>query len=221
VPTVWTDWKQDGHTLDVTLHQSEPTYRLVMPLVVTFKDGTKKERDVVFDSVSTPLNLTADRPVLAAELDPDHETFHSTPELDAEMKDLSVYWQVDCFNPLLQKTQSSDAMLTDALAKLPNPDRYGAEFLLRFTLGGNLRREGKNAEAKAELEKALACPVRRADFVPIAFLRLALIAKSLGQPAEVDRCLDAMMSAEATLKYSSSAVERARQLFPGREFGGL
>lgn len=218
LPTVWTEWKQSGSAVEVTLRQTEPAYHLQLPLVVRFKDGSRLEKELEFADASHSLSLPTKKQVLSVELDPDHETLHSTPELDAKMRDWKDYAQLDYVNRRISNPVDPEKTALAGLAHLPTPDRFGTEFLLRFTLGGVYRGQDKNAEAKEQLEKALACPVRKEEFVPLAYLRLARAYQGLGNTAEVQRCLNAMVAAEATLRFPSGAVPRARQLFPDIKF---
>ncbi len=218
IPTVWTGWEQTASLVKVSLHQNKLGFRLKMPLVVRFKDGTSISKDVAFSELTAAIQLSVSKAVLSVDLDPDHETLHSTPELDAQMIDLKEFARVDFIFGLMSEHPDSEATLKSGLAHLPRPDKFGTEFLLRFTLGGIYRGAGKNVEAKAELERALSCPVRKAEFVPIAYLRLARAYEALGDLPAVERCLNAMASAEATLKFPSGALARAKQLFPDHPF---
>lgn len=214
LPVVWTTWNQTGDAITVDLHQSNPLYHLHMPLVLTFKDGATKRRNVDFDTESASVTIKDTRSLLSAELDPNHETLHSTPKLRDRAKALQTYEQVDFFDSLLGKRLERNQALIDALDNLPKPDKYGVEFHLRFTLGGNLRTQGKLKEAREQLERALACPVRNDDFVPLAYLRLAIIANAEKQPDQVKRYLQEMQASESKLTYPSGAIGRAKTLFP-------
>ncbi|MEA2552497.1 MAG: hypothetical protein QOJ65_673, partial [Fimbriimonadaceae bacterium] len=181
-------------------------------------DGSATKMEVEFAEAARVIHLDLKKDVISVELDPDHETLHSTPLLDAKMHDLKDYARVDYIRRLLKDPPDAKQIVTDALTRLPHPDRFGTEFLLRFSLGGILRGEEKNAEAKEQLERSLACPVRKEEFVPLAYLRLARANEALGNKAQVERCLDAMVSAEATLRWPSGSLRRAKQLFPDHRF---
>lgn len=218
LPTVWTEWKQNGDQLAVQLMQSAPAFRLKMPLVIRYKDGSTQTREVAFDSTEQPLALSTKKAVLSVSLDPDHETLHSTPELDAKFHDLKDFAMADYLTNFVKDPPNAEQLMLNGLKNLPKPDRFATEFLLRYTLGGIYRAGNRNAEAKDQLEKALACPVRYNEFVPSAYLRLARANDALGNKEAVQSCLDAMVASEATLQYPSGAIRRAHQVFPDLKF---
>src|SRR6185369_3777184 len=97
---------------------------------------------------SNAMTLSVKSAVLSVELDPDHETLHSTPELDAKIRNWKDYAQLDYVNRRISNPVDTEKTALDGLAHLPSPDRFGTEFLLRFTLGGYYRGVNKNAEAR-------------------------------------------------------------------------
>jgi hypothetical protein len=218
LPTVWTEWKQTESTLSVSLRQTAPAYQLRLPLVVRFKDGSRLEKEISFADTSHEITLAVKKSVLSVELDPDHETLHSTPELDALMHDWKDFAQIDYVNRRISDPVDPEKTALAGLSRLPSPDRFGTEFLLRYALGGVYRGQDKNQGAKEQLEKALACPVRIEKFVPLAYLRLARANEFLGNKDQIQKCLDGMISAESRLPYPSGAVAQAKKLYPGYHF---
>ncbi len=218
IPTVWTRFSQSNGKVTIDLHQKAPTFHMHLPLVVTTRDGNTKTQWVDFNQESQTIVIDESRPVLSAALDPDHETLHSTPEMDEYWQANRVYAEVDLFQAMLGKRATANGLLEDELKNLPSPDKAGTEFLLRFTLSGNLRVQGKLKEAKEQLQMALACPVRKAEFVPLAFLRLAVIAQTEKDYPMAKLYVDSMVAAESQLKFPSGAIERAKVFFPNLQF---
>jgi hypothetical protein len=163
------------------------------------------------------MTMSVSKNVLSVDLDPDHETLHSTPMLNDKMIAWKDYAMIDYVRRQISNPPDSEKLALDGLSRLPSPDKYGVEFLLRFSLAGIYRTAQKNAESKEQLEKALACPVRKDDFVPIAFLRLARVNEALGNKAEIQSNLDDMVSAESKLRHPTGTLPRARQLFPNHK----
>ncbi len=83
-PVLSSEWKQSGDTVQLTLHQSKPTYILRLPVVLEFKDGTQLKREFDLSTESKSFQVPVDGLVSAVKVDPDWEVFHSTPELEAE-----------------------------------------------------------------------------------------------------------------------------------------
>lgn len=220
-PVAWVDWKQDGDKLLVTLCQKEPTYHLDMPMVIQFKDGSQKVVRAEWSATTRTLTVPLRKPVIRVVLDPDHETFHSTPELEAELQANKLFWTFDVEERYEGKTTLDKSALLKGLDSIVQPDSHGSEFLLRFTLSGLLRREKNYAEAERELLQALNCAARTPDFLPHVYLRLAANAKDLGRSEEVRKWLDKLVVAESVLDYQTDAYVQARSRFPDFTFPEL
>jgi hypothetical protein len=146
--------------------------------------------------------------VITVQLDPNYEVLHATPELIAQAWDLRIYTEAS-FARMRNDDKAAEEKYLAALAALPRPDVHGAEFLVRSGYGDLLRRTNRLKEAKAQLELAVTCAVRKPTVLPWAYLRLALINRVLGDEESAQR---AAAQAEAADKKVDGGTGIAAEL---------
>ena len=98
------------------------------------------------------------------------------------------------------------------LEQAPTPDLYGVRFMLEYGLAKALFSQNRFAEAKGQLQAALANPTRRAETLSWAYLQLAPIAKKLNDQSTLRWAVDAATTADAAAGGRTGAAEQARRL---------
>lgn len=204
-------WAQTAGSLNCTIEQAAPFYRLTLPLQIEFGNGETIIREVRLAGGRTSLSLPVSRRVIAVSLDPHYQVFHSTPELRARAEALS-YWARADLLWLNGRADESLKVLQDGLQHLPEADPYGAEFMLRFQIGTIQRGAGRFDEMRREYELALSCPVRWDEYLPRIYLRLGELAKRQGDLQRVRWAVRNVESAERRLGRETGASRAARLL---------
>lgn len=205
-------WKQESKTLRGTITQQPPFYLASVEIEAANTDGSRRTtRTVEITGTQTEFVWKLDFQVKSVELDPHFLVLHWTPEYQAEATDLAEYTKAN-----LKRTQGKfDEAQKDflsALERIPSPDRYGAEFTVRYGLARVLMSQKKWSEARTQLETAVACPTRRAEILPRAYLQLARAAKELKDEVTLKRAVNAAISADSAIGGRTGVTSEAHAL---------
>ncbi len=215
VPQLVINWEQKGRALKCRITQQSPAYRLAMPLEIKFENGSALTRTVEIAGAQTALALTVRQAVRSVELDPHYTVFHSDPELKAEAEDFR-YWVRGNLHRINGREEEGLKVLTEGLQHLPEADPYGVEFMLRFHVAAILRSRNQPDEAERQLELALESPSRVAEFLPVAYLRIAEIEKGKGNVERLGWAVMKVRSSEQALGHDLGFYRKAKQLLEAR-----
>jgi hypothetical protein len=147
-----------------------------------------------------------------ASLDPSYSRLRWTPEYRAEAVALAGYTR----GRLAEGAAARLAIWSQALKELREPDPFAAGYQLHAAMGAILASERRWAEARVHLEAGLARPTRVPDRVPLTYLRLANVARELGDAALMRRSAEMAISTDAAVGNRSGAAAQARALLEGR-----
>ncbi|MBS1718268.1 MAG: hypothetical protein JSS72_11110 [Armatimonadetes bacterium] len=192
-PMLDLNWKTEGKGITGVLRQSAPVYRLRVPLRIEYGDGSAEVCYIETNELETPLRIEVTKPVAKVEVDPLYEIPHYTPESLAACQARALLTRANYLR-WGGKAAEAKAVYESVLKNLPSPDPYGVEFGARAALG-YLAHGSDPAEARKQLELALACPVRLDRSIARCYLYLADAYQKLG---DKDR---ARWAAEACLSY--------------------
>lgn len=213
-PVLTSSFVQKDGRLVVTLKQTEPNYRLKLPLEIKFADSSAKVREIELDKPEKTFEFDERAPVAAVTVDPDFMVYHATPEMMARAAALGT-WATGYFLTYRGKNDDAEKALLNALKKVPSPDPYGVEYSVESTLGGIYFREGKLDLAKERYEKSLRCAVRDPATLPWTYLRLAQIARDQKDLEAMKSLLANAESADASLTSKSGAAFDITQMRGG------
>lgn len=214
LPILSMGWTQADGRLTCVLTQSEPYFRLEVPLQVEYPDGTAVVHSAGITEGRTEIELPAAGTVHSVRLDPHFTILHATPEQWAEAESrrfvtrAKLLWEDDDVDQAL-------AVLRDGLEEVPEPDVWGVEFLTRLHIGWIHQEAGRLDEASAEYDLALGCAIRPADHVARLYLNLAALARERGDEARVRWAAKNVLTAEASLGTETEAGREARVLLEG------
>jgi hypothetical protein len=209
---VWElEWTQGRGRLRGRVTQRPAHFRApAVELLIEGAGGEKLSRRISIAGARTefdwPLKFTA----RAVVLDPLFEVLHYTPETFAEASALAPYTRADRLIAD-EKYYQARAHLKAALAGAPREDAHGLRFMLEYGLARVARARKEWKTARAHFEAALAAPVKRAELLPIIYLRLADVARSLRDKELMRRALDAAVAADAATGDRVATTE-ARQM---------
>src|SRR6185295_15879052 len=107
-----------------------------------------------------------------------------------------------------------------ALARVSEPDVYGATFLMTNTLARLAEDRHDWKSAAALVERAIASPTRRPDILPFTYLRLARVSQQLGRWERVAFAARAALAADAAAgSLAGVSAECERLLSEARKHG--
>ena len=189
-PHLWIEWSQKGSSVQGTLHQSDPPYRLHVPISVTTSDGSTVTLKLRLDGSTADFQHNIKGVVTTVLIDPNFEVLHYTPELEERAKAMlpvtNVVWSV------FSGGTKSAALLEHGLKANVSPDRYGVAFRLHYYRATSLSRSKKYEEAAREITVALECPTRDETLMPRCYELMSNVYKEL---EDLDRATWAANSA--------------------------
>jgi hypothetical protein len=204
-------WEQSGGRLRVRVTQTPAHFRATaVELRAEGAGGERLSRTVAIAGARTEFDWPVGFRARAVALDPLFEVLHYTPETFAEAVALAPYTRADRMIGD-GKFYQARAGLKAALARAPQADPHGLRFMLEYGLGRVARARKEWRTARAHFEAALAAPVTRAEMLPILYLRLADVARSLRDKELMRRALEAAVAADAATGDSIATTE-ARQM---------
>lgn len=204
-------WKQDGGVVRGTIIQPAPYYQAAIEMEATGSDDRRLVRTIEVSGPRTEFTWRVGLAVKTVTLDPHFLTLRWTPEYRAEATALLRYTRGDL---RLSQGQVVEAYneFKDALAQMPERDRYGLRFMLEYGLAQSLIDQNKMDEARPHIHAALASPVRRADILPWVYVQMATVAKSLNDEVTLRWAANAVVNAEDAAGSRTGAVEQVRSL---------
>jgi hypothetical protein len=204
-------WKQEGSLIKGVITQSAPTYTVRLDLEVQGNRRQPERHTVDVFGPRTEFTLPAQFRVRSVTLDPHYLVLRWTPEYRAEAMALAGYTRGSL---RIRDGQLIEAEkeFQDALKQAALPDLYGARFMLENGLARVRISQKKWREAKSHLEIALANPTRRADVLPTTYLRLATVAKELGDDVLLRRAVKSAIATDAAVGNSTGVADAARAL---------
>ncbi len=166
VPSLSVDWKQSGGWVEGVLHQSDPFYRLRVPVAVASSSGSVALVNVNLSGDSATFRIRVDGTATDVKIDPDFTILHYSPDLmdraTAMIPATKVEWGVFSGSAI-------DGLIDSGLTECTNPDRFGVGFKLHSYKARQLNLQ-KNYDASArELGLALACPSRIEEMLPACY----------------------------------------------------
>ncbi|MFP5331827.1 MAG: M1 family aminopeptidase, partial [Acidimicrobiia bacterium] len=176
IPVLTLDWAQEGDQLACVVTQSEPHFRLVVPLQIELADGSAHTHLVEVRDEKASVTLEVDRAVHRVTLDPHFTTLHATPAAWEEavarrfVTRGKLLWDDDEFEQALD-------VFRDGIDELTAADEWGIECLTRTHIGWLHQSQGRLEEATAQYDLALACAVRPDDCLPRLYVNIATVAK--------------------------------------------
>ena len=207
--------RPSGRTVRGEIRQADTTYGAVLE-VEARGAGRSEIRSLMARGSVTPFEWTFPFSVETVELDPHYRVLRWTDELRSFATALTGYTRADWDRRFGDRPRAIE-QFRKALDSLPAPDSHGAEFLLRLGLARSLAAGADTGGARAQLDSALAAPLRPAELLPFAYLELARIALRSGDAIALRRAVAAVASAEAGGGVRTSAgLQALRLLAPPR-----
>ena len=211
IPVLSLEWSQEDDRLTCVVSQSEPHFRLVLPLQVEWSDGSARMYSIELVDEESRMEIVAESTVHDVRLDPHFTVLHATPSIWAEAEARRFVTR----GVLLREDDDFDQaldMFRRGLAALPEPDVWGIECLTRIHIGGLHQDQGRLEEASAEYERALACAIRPADSLGRLYLNMAKIAEDAGDTARAAWAAGSVFVAEQALGRVTGSSAEARSI---------
>ncbi|MEW6730844.1 MAG: M1 family aminopeptidase [Acidobacteriota bacterium] len=211
VPDWQLTWKQDGAVVRGTITQPTPYYQATIEVEAIGSNGRRLVRTVEVNGPHTQFSWRVGLAVKTIMLDPHFLILRWTPEYRAEATALLPYTRGDL---KLSQGQVAEAYkeFKDALAQIPERDRYSLGFMLEYGLAQSLLEQHKEDEAKPYIQAALLRPIRRADILPWVYVQLATVAKRLNDEVTLWWAVNAVINADDAAGGRTGAVEQVRTL---------
>ncbi|HEY0116168.1 MAG TPA: hypothetical protein VGB54_10635 [Allosphingosinicella sp.] len=204
----WTiGWRGRGDgASEIVVEQPSPAYSGGVPVEIVTNDGRRYSWTVELSGPTSRTFFAAPSPIRSVTIDPRFTRLHWTPEYRGEAVAIAGYTRAR----MTEGNPARIAILQAALADAP--DAHAARYQVLAALGTLLAAEGKLAEARAALEAAIARPATLPERLPLTWLRLANVAKAMGDAALLRRAVEGAVAADAAVGNSTGAGEQARRL---------
>lgn len=214
-PDLAVEWTPSGRAARGAVVQRGAPYRLELDVALIGARDSAIRR-LAISGERTPFAFDAPFEIQRIELDPRFEVLHWTPEYRAEAEALVDYTRAMA-KVLAGDADAAEQLFAAGLARTPLDEPHGARFLLEYGYGSLLLRlRGDRAGARTHLTAALAAPVRAAEYVPWAHVKLAQIASAEHDAAATARHARAAIDAEAATGATlGAAAAVAPLLSPG------
>jgi hypothetical protein len=213
----WTlTWQPRAGQVALTVDQQAPYYRLQLEAEFRGTHGETARRTVEVAGATTHLEVPIPFEVKQVQLDPEFKVLHWDEEYRLRARALAPAAGVKYLR-LAGKATEALALGEAALAKLPQPDPYGAEFALCYELG---RLQAGRATADAALReeamayylRAIRCPVRDPEALASAYLRLAQLAHAKGDLTLFVWAKNGALTADMLTSYTVGAAKQLQNL---------
>ena len=209
-------WKQDAAGLHVSITQPEPLYRAEIQVEAKGVNYETASRQVRLEGAQTEFTWAISFRAASVELDPHFLVLHWLPGLRAKAQARGPAFRASYLRED-GKLDEAEAILRDALAHLPQPDPYGAQFVDEYETARLLMKKKSWRDAAAHFDAALAAPSRDPEVLPWLFYHYAEVAQALHDDAKLRWAVDGAASADAALRASSGAAGMARALLNGKQ----
>ena len=210
-PALTERWSQSGETLEVTIAQADPPYRLPLPIRIELEDGSALLRTVEVEGLETVVRLPVPARVRSIELDPRA----MLPMCDAKSRAKFEVQRDYLRGEILwnqNRTDQALAIFREGLTRLPDTDQHGVEFLLRMRIGWIAQEAERFDEAREEYEKALELAVRPIDQAPQLYWNLAETCRTQGDLERAQWAARNVLSADAARGTAGRLSAKAREL---------
>jgi tetratricopeptide (TPR) repeat protein len=204
-------WKQEGEILRGTITQNAPYYRAKVEIETRGNYAERRKTAIEVRGARTEFTIPVKFKAQTVELDPHYLFLRWTPEYRAEADALAEYMKA---NRKRNEGKSDEAqnIFEGALKSVPQPDLYGAEFMLRYGLARIFISQKKWSDARTQLEIAISSPTRPAEVLPRAYLQLARAFKETGDKDALKRAVDAAIAADAAIGGRTGVTLQVRTL---------
>ncbi|HEX8669471.1 MAG TPA: hypothetical protein VF727_13985 [Allosphingosinicella sp.] len=201
-------WHADraGAGAKLVVSQPLPVFRGHIPVEIRRAGGAASVR--IVDIRSAREELPVPEQVESIALDPRYTRLRWTPEYRAEAEALTAFTRAR----VAEGNEARLAILLPALAHVPAPDTYSVRYQLESFAGAILASERRWAEARDHLLAAVASPNPLPERLPLTWLRLATVAKELGDGALLRRAVAATVATDAAVGNVTGAGIQAREL---------
>jgi hypothetical protein len=192
-PEFHLEWAQsDGH-IRITVRQPLPFYRAHLEVEIEGASAIRRTR-VLVDSAETVIDVPIPFVALDVVLDPPYRVLRWTLDLRADAQAAAPYLIV---REALNSGQLDDAekRVALALSGVPNPDLHAARFLAEYSAGLIAARQKRWAPAADHFRAAISSPTRRAELLPMVYLRYASALKQLNDLPGARRAIEDGLSA--------------------------
>ena len=214
-PSLTPRWSQSGDELELAIAQPDPPYRLSLPVRIELEDGSALVRTLDVDGPESVARVQVPASVRSVELDPRCTLPMSDAKARAKFEALRDYLRAELlWNQ--NRTEEALGIFREALTRLPQPDTYGLEFLLRMRIGWIAQEAGRLDEAREEFERALELPVREGDQVAQLYWILAETCRAQGDQERALWAARNVLAADAARGVDGSRSAKARAMLqPG------
>jgi hypothetical protein len=202
-PSLAVKWSQSGSDLSGSLIQIAEIYRFHVSLAIRTEDGKEQRIRMEVPGANTPFHVKVAGRVTAVAIDPDFELLHYAAELESEVKALLDPIRANWYF-VAGQAMDAVAIVQKDLKQLPQPDRYGVEFVLRYYNAQILEFNKKYPEAIAEVQAALNCTTRREYMVPECNQLLMKLAVENGDLNLARQAARSAIQSEKTLGQSTA-----------------
>ena len=174
-PAWQSSWKQQQNKLQLTVTQTDSIYQLQPEVLITYGNGTTSLQHITLHDRSQTLQLPANGPVTAVQIDPYFKILHwdaaLVPVAQSQAKVVRV------LNLRIQQKNAEAISLAKSYLKegIPN-DSSAVEFTLLYQLGRILAVQNKPNEAIGYYQRALQCPSRAPELLAVTYYRIAQLA---------------------------------------------
>ena len=148
-------WRPEQSGARLTITQTAPYFRAVVPIVLTLANGETLTRTIDVAGPATHKDVTTQAAVTAVALDPTYRVIRWTPEYRAEAEAILPYTRGDIAF-LNGRNDEARAAFSTARARLAQPDRFGLSARLHRGLGDVARDARDPALAITHYRSALA-----------------------------------------------------------------
>jgi tetratricopeptide (TPR) repeat protein len=209
-------WKQDAAGLHVSITQPQPYYRANLELEVKGVNYEAASRQIHFEGGKTEFTWPVPFRVASVELDPHFLVLHWLAGLRAKAQARGPSLRASYVRED-GKLDEAETILRDALAHLPQPDPFGAQFLDEYEMARVMMKKKAWQDAQAHFDAALAAPSRDPEVLPWLFYHYAEVAQALHDDAKLRWAVESAVSADAALPASSGAAGMAHALLRPKE----
>jgi hypothetical protein len=204
-------WKEAGNRVRGEITQNAPLYRQRLEVELIGANGESATHTI--DASHAVAHFTWATPfrIRSVVLDPHFKVLHWEPGLRAAALARAPALRGFQFSNA-GKFDEAEAELRGALAKIEQPDGFGARYWIEYSLAYMFMARKAWVEAEQHFDAALAAPTRDPNTLPYLYWRYAQAAKNLHDDARLRWAVDAAASADAAAGGKGSAPFLARAL---------
>lgn len=209
-PEVRLEWSQREDAVELVLRQTDPPYRLQVPLRIHGEGGETVDLVMPISESVAHRTVELDFPVWTVDLDPDYTFLRVSEELRRSAIPLGHYLRGMGERDL----QRALTHLDRGVEAIPQPDLHSTRMFLEYGRGRVHARHRQWNEARDHLLAATQSPTRRADFLPTVYRLIAEVAVELDDRQLFDWAVASVLSADAAAGHVTSAPAYVEVLQP-------